>query len=241
MKRIGHSFIVLIITALAALLTVSGCGSLKQLGSGGDSGTKKARSTTTVAVQDATNYTRDTLAQQNGQDALQPAEQPPQTAVPNKQIFAVIETNRGKIVIQLFPHKAPKTVDSVVKLINSGFYNGIKWHRIEPGFVAQTGDPLSKNNDPNDDGLGNPGYTIKLELNDVPHLRGTVGMAHNAKDVNSGGSQFYICLNDESQLDGKYTVIGKVTEGMDVVDKIQYYDVMNKVYIIEKPLVDTRK
>lgn len=148
--------------------------------------------------------------------------------------YAVIETNRGRIVIQLFPHKALKTVENFIRLANAGFYNGIKWHRVEPGFVIEGGDPLSKDNNHKDDGLGGPGYTIPAEINDVPHLRGTVGMAHNAKDINSAGSLFYICLTDQPKLDGKYTVFGTVTEGMDVVDKIQKYDVMNKVYIIGK-------
>ncbi|MCL6472425.1 MAG: peptidylprolyl isomerase [Firmicutes bacterium] len=152
----------------------------------------------------------------------------------SKKQYAVIETNKGRIVFQLFSHKAPNTVKNFIKLANSGFFNGIKWHRYEPGFVIQGGDPNSRDNDPSNDGFGGPGYTIKAEINDAPHLRGTVAMAHNAKSIDSAGSQFYICLSDQPRLDGQYTVFGQVTEGMDVVDQIRVGDVMNKVYIEER-------
>lgn len=152
----------------------------------------------------------------------------------SKKQYAVIETNKGRIVFQLFSHKAPNTVKNFIKLANSGFFNGIKWHRYEPGFVIQGGDPNSRDNDPSNDGFGGPGYTIKAEINDAPHLRGTVAMAHNAKSIDSAGSQFYICLSDQPRLDGQYTVFGQVTEGMDVVDQIRVGDIMNKVYIEEK-------
>ncbi|MHB8842974.1 MAG: peptidylprolyl isomerase, partial [Candidatus Aquicultor sp.] len=147
--------------------------------------------------------------------------------------YAVIETNKGTIVFQLFPHKAPKNVANFIRLANANFYNGIRWHRVVPGYVIQGGDPLSRDNNQDNDGLGGPGYTVAAEINDVPHLRGAVAMVHNGK-TKDGGSQFYICINDQPMLDGGYTVFGKVTEGMDVVDKIQHYDVMNKVYIIGK-------
>ncbi len=147
--------------------------------------------------------------------------------------YAVIETNKGTIVFQLFPHKALKNVANFIRLANANFYNGIKWHRVVPGYVIQGGDPLSRDNNQDNDGLGGPGYAVAPEISDVPHLRGTVSMVHNGKTFD-GGSQFFICLSDQPKLDGQYTVIGKVTEGMDVVDKIRHYDVMNKVYIIGK-------
>lgn len=149
--------------------------------------------------------------------------------------LAVIETNKGKIVFQLFPHKAPNTVANFVQLAKSNFFDGIKWHRVEPGYVIQAGDPLSRDDDPKNDGLGGPGYYIPAEINDTPHLEGTVAMAHNLKNINSAGSQFYICLNTLPQLDGKFTVFGKVVEGMDVVKSIQYYDTIKTIYIEEKP------
>ena len=150
-----------------------------------------------------------------------------------KHLYAVIETNRGKIVFEMFPDKAPKTVENFIKLADAGFYNGVKWHRVVPGFVIQGGDPNSKDNDPNNDGMGGPGYTIPAEFNDMHHEKGTVAMARS-QDPDSAGSQFYICLTPQPQLDGQYTVFGQVTEGLDVIDAIQQYDVMNKVYIEEK-------
>lgn len=144
-----------------------------------------------------------------------------------------IMTNKGKIVIELYPKKAPKTVDNFIKLADSGFYDGVKWHRVEPGFVIQGGDPLSKDNDPSNDGTGGPGYMIKAEFNDMKHVTGTVAMARS-QSIDSAGSQFYICLAPQSHLDGKYTVFGQVIEGMNVVNSIQVGDVMQKVLTIAK-------
>ena len=158
-----------------------------------------------------------------------PAAQP----APGKRPFAVVETNKGKIVFELYPHKAPKTVANFISLAGQSFYNGIKWHRVEQGFVIQGGDPLSKDDDPQNDGLGGPGYNIDAEFNDVPHLKGTVAMAR-AQDPNSAGSQFYICLDSQPSLDGNYTVFGQVVEGMDVVEKIEVGDVMSRVYTEER-------
>ncbi|MHB8841218.1 MAG: peptidylprolyl isomerase [Candidatus Aquicultor sp.] len=146
---------------------------------------------------------------------------------------AIIETNKGKIVFSFYPNKAPNTVQNFIKLANSGYYNGIKWHRVVPGFVIQGGDPLSKDNDPNNDGSGGPGYTVKAEFNDLQHVVGTVAMARS-DDPDSAGSQFYICLGTLPDLDGKYTIFGQVTEGMDVVNSIQVGDIMKQVYIEEK-------
>jgi len=146
---------------------------------------------------------------------------------------AVIETNKGRIVFSFYTDKAPNTVQNFIKLANSGFYNGIKWHRVEPGFVIQGGDPLSKDDDPNNDGQGGPGYTIKAEFNDLHHAEGTVAMARS-DDPDSAGSQFYICLGTLPDLDGKYTIFGRVTEGMDVVKSIQVGDIMKRVYIEDK-------
>lgn len=164
-------------------------------------------------------------------DVDKPLEQPEgSTKASAGATRAVIETNKGKIVIELYPNKAPSTVANFAKLANSGFYNGIKWHRVEPGFVIQGGDPLSKDEDPNNDGTGGPGYMINAEFNDVKHVKGTVAMARQPQDPNSAGSQFYICLAPAPFLDGQYTVFGQVVEGLDVVDSIQKYDVMEKVY-----------
>lgn len=151
----------------------------------------------------------------------------------NENKIAVIETNKGVIKFKFFPDDAPKTVENFIKLASDGFYNGIKFHRVEPNFVIQGGDPNSKDDDPSNDGQGGPGYTIPAEFNDNRHVDGTVAMARKA-DPDSAGSQFYICLSDQSHLDGKYTVFGQVIEGIDVVHKIEKGDVMSKVYIEDK-------
>jgi peptidyl-prolyl cis-trans isomerase B (cyclophilin B) len=131
----------------------------------------------------------------------------------------------GAIVIELYPDVAPKHVENFVTLTDKGFYNGLKFHRVEPGFVVQTGDPKG-------DGTGGPGYTIKAEFNEKPHLEGTLGMAR-AQHPDSAGSQFYICLAPSPFLDRKYTVFGQVVQGMDVVKKIKRGDAMQKVEILK--------
>ena len=133
--------------------------------------------------------------------------------------IAVIETNFGNIVIQLFPDVAPGHVENFVKLAQDGFYDGSTFHRVIPGFMIQGGDPNSKDDDRSNDGQGGPGYTIKAEFSDVPHKRGILSMAR-AQDPNSAGSQFFIVVADSNFLDGQYTVFGEVIEGMEVADKI---------------------
>ena len=133
--------------------------------------------------------------------------------------IAVIETNLGTIVIQLFPDVAPGHVENFVKLAQDGFYDGTTFHRVIPGFMIQGGDPNSKDDDRSNDGQGGPGYTINAEFSDKPHKRGILSMAR-AQDPNSAGSQFFIVVADSNFLDGQYTVFGEVIEGMEVVDKI---------------------
>jgi len=136
---------------------------------------------------------------------------------------AVIETNKGTIKFRFYEEDAPETVANFIKLADKKFYDGLKFHRVVPGFVIQGGDPSG-------DGTGGPGYTIKAEFNSRKHLDGTVAMARSAHP-DSAGSQFYICLGAQPFLDGKYTVFGQVTEGLEVVHKINVGDVMKKVYI----------
>ena len=133
--------------------------------------------------------------------------------------IAVIETNLGTIVIQLFPDVAPGHVENFVKLAQDGFYDGTTFHRVIPGFMIQGGDPNSKDDDRSNDGQGGPGYTINAEFSDKPHKRGILSMAR-AQDPNSAGSQFFIVVADSNFLDGQYTVFGEVIEGMEVADKI---------------------
>ena len=132
-----------------------------------------------------------------------------------------IETTQGPIKIEFYPDVAPKHVKNFKDLANSGFYDGVVFHRIVPGFVIQAGDPNTKNSNISRDtwGTGGPGYTINQEFNKIPHERGILSMAR-MPDPNSAGSQFFIVLNNSKFLDGQYTVFGKVIEGMEIADKI---------------------
>jgi len=152
--------------------------------------------------------------------------------VENNKI-AVIETDKGTIKFSFYPDEAPKTVENFIKLANEGFYDGCKFHRVVAGFVVQGGDPNSKDDDPTNDGQGGPGYTIEAEFSDLKHEDGAVAMARKS-EPNSAGSQFYFCLGAQPHLNGQYTVFGQVTEGLNVVRKIEKGDAMNKVYIEEK-------
>src|SRR3990167_6672163 len=125
-----------------------------------------------------------------------------------KMKIAVIETNRGTIKAELYTEKAPITTANFIGLAGSGFYNGLTFHRHEPGFVIQGGDPRG-------DGTGGSGKTIPLETApSLTHKKGAVGMARS-QEPNSASSQFYICLEDAKFLDKNYAVFGQVTEGMD--------------------------
>ncbi len=134
---------------------------------------------------------------------------------------AIIETTQGSIRIEFFPDVAPNHVKNFQDLASSGFYDGVVFHRIVPGFVIQAGDPNTKNSSISRDtwGTGGPGYTINQEFNTLPHERGILSMAR-MPDPNSAGSHFFIVLNNSKFLDGQYTVFGEVTEGIEVVDKI---------------------
>ncbi|MBW2073103.1 MAG: peptidylprolyl isomerase [Deltaproteobacteria bacterium] len=136
-----------------------------------------------------------------------------------EQTRAVIKTKFGDITLGFFPDVAPNHVSSFLDLARSGFFDGTTFHRVVPGFVIQGGDPNSKNPDRSTHGTGGPGYYLKAEFSDRPHLRGTLSMAR-AADPDSAGSQFFICVQAAPFLDGNYTVFGEVLEGMDVVDKI---------------------
>ena len=135
--------------------------------------------------------------------------------------------------MDFYPLDAPNTVDNFIKLTKKGYYDGLKFHRVEPNLLIQGGDP-------NGSGSGGPGYTIKAEFNSQKHIAGTVAMARR-QDPNSAGSQFYICIVPLPSLDGKYTVFGQVIEGMDVVKGVQKGDVMKKVTIVEKSALDPKK
>jgi len=143
--------------------------------------------------------------------------------------IAVIKTPKGVIKFEFFSKDAPNHVASFIELARDGFYDGTTFHRVEPGFVIQGGDPNTKTGS-GPAGTGGPGYSLKAEFNSRPHLEGTVAMARS-QDPDSAGSQFYICLGAQPFLDGQYTVFGQVVEGMDVVKAIQVGDVMESVRI----------
>lgn len=132
-----------------------------------------------------------------------------------------IETDKGEIVFEMYLDVAPKTVARITELVKQGFYNGLTFHRVVPGFVIQGGDPKG-------DGTGGSGKKLSAEFNSKKHLLGTVAMAR-AQNPDSADSQFYICLGDQPSLDGNYTVFGQVIKGIDVVQKIVKGDVMKKV------------
>ena len=134
--------------------------------------------------------------------------------------IAIIKTTAGEMSIELWPDVAPKTVENFKTLAQKGFYDGTAFHRIVKGFMIQGGDPLTKN--PNEEsswGTGVPGYKIKAEFNDRPHVRGVISMARS-QDPDSAGSQFFICLGDAKFLDRNYTAFGKLVKGDDVLGKI---------------------
>jgi peptidylprolyl isomerase len=125
----------------------------------------------------------------------------------------ILDTTKGRVVIAMRPDLAPGHVARIKELVRQGFYDGIVFHRVIEGFMAQTGCPHGT-------GTGGSGKKLKAEFNQEPHVRGVVSMAR-AQDPNSGDSQFFICFGDSTFLDGQYTAWGKVTEGMENVDKIK--------------------
>ncbi|MCS7065117.1 MAG: peptidylprolyl isomerase [Fimbriimonadales bacterium] len=156
---------------------------------------------------------------------------------PGETIVKLTIKDKGDVYIRLDMKEAPKTSENFLKLVKQKFYDGIRFHRVVPRFVVQAGDPVTK--DPNvslDDprvGTGGPGYTIKFEPNNLKHKRGAIGMARTP-DPDSAGSQFYICLEPQPQLDGSYVVFGEVVQGMEIVDRIQRGDVIVKAVVLQE-------
>ncbi len=144
---------------------------------------------------------------------------------------ATIQTSKGAITAELFDTEVPNTVANFEKLANSEFYDGTRFHRVIRDFMIQGGDPLSREANNPRVGSGGPGYKIKCETdrNTHKHVAGTLSMAHAGKDT--GGSQFFICHGAQRHLDGVHTVFGQVTQGMDVVNKIERNDVVNSIRV----------
>ncbi len=146
---------------------------------------------------------------------------------PDKVYEVTIETNRGTIVLELYPQHAPKTVNNFVFLAREGFYDGLTFHRVIADFMIQGGDPTGT-------GAGGPGYKFEDEVQNNPltHETSVISMANAGPNTN--GSQFFITHSPQPHLNGRHTVFGKVVEGQDVVNSIQQGDVMVKVTIAEK-------
>jgi len=140
----------------------------------------------------------------------------------------IFETDSGNIEFELFSEDAPNTVDNFTKLVNDGFYNGLSFHRVIPGFMAQGGCPNTREGSSGMPGTGGPGYKINCEINTNKHITGSLSMAHAGK--NTGGSQFFIVYEPQPHLDGVHTVFGK-TNNMDVVLKLKNGSKIIKAYL----------
>jgi len=208
------------IVAVMAPLAI-GCGSDSSSSSGSEpelKGAKLSIVTATPAPPPKTLPTRTadfaTLCQKTGEKQFTAAKS---VIDPSKKYTAVMKTENGDMTIELNAQVAPVTVNSFVFLACSGFYDGITFHRVIPDFVAQGGDPTGT-------GMGDPGYSIPDEYSDLKFELGTIAMASTGPNTNSGGSQFFICYNlspeSAAALYGKYTIFGKVTAGLDVLNKL---------------------
>jgi peptidyl-prolyl cis-trans isomerase B (cyclophilin B) len=152
---------------------------------------------------------------------------PPEMQIdPRKKYTATMETNRGTIVIELYPQYAPKTVNNFVFLAGESYYDGVTFHRVIADFMIQGGDPTGS-------GRGGPGYKFEDEVRNNPlkHETGVLSMANAGPNTN--GSQFFITHSPQPHLNGKHTVFGKVTSGMDVVNAVEQGDFMTKVTVVE--------
>ena len=140
----------------------------------------------------------------------------------------LMDTDKGQLTIELFDNDAPKTVENFLKLIKEGFYDGLSFHRVIDGFMAQGGCPNSREGARGTAGTGDPGYQIDCEINSKKHIAGSLSMAHAGK--NTGGSQFFIVHQPQPHLDGVHTVFGQ-TNDMEVVYKLKNGSKINKVTI----------
>jgi len=143
----------------------------------------------------------------------------------SKQYTATIETNKGDLVLELFAEDVPLTVDNFVSLARDGFYDGLTFHRVIPGFMVQGGDPTGT-------GAGGPGYSFADEFTEHTHVAGALSMANSGPNTN--GSQFFITYSPQHHLDGKHSVFGQLIEGTDVLNQIEQGDIMVRITIEEK-------
>ena len=169
-----------------------------------------------------TNMTHETLTQEQVQAVMDEVSALGTPTMEADEV-AVIETKFGRMVIEFDIENSPIHAANFKKLAEAGYYDGITFHRIIPGFMIQGGDINSRDDDPTNDGMGGPGYTVGAEIHSI-HKRGAIAAARTGNNINperrSSGSQFFICHVDIPHLDGEYTVYGKIIEGIEVVDKI---------------------
>ena len=156
------------------------------------------------------------------------AEKDKKADIPDGKPKVNIETDMGLIVLELFPDVAPNHVQNFLDLVEQGFYNGLTFHRVRPGFIIQGGDPKG-------DGSGHAGYLIPAEFSNLKHMPGTLSMARG-NDPNSASCQFFICLGQLPDLDNKYTIFGQVVEGMNVANEIAKVEVKGNPKLREKSM-----
>lgn len=211
----------LFILAMTLLLCFSACGGKSDFGEAGRNG-----ETAPAAKTQEENTAED--AAENTQASPEIGSQEAQTAMEQlaakyarneNPVAIIVMDDRGSIVLELYRNVAPKTVENFISLSNQGFYDGLTFHRIDPSFMIQGGDPAGN-------GTGGPGYQIYGEFssngfpNDLSHTRGVISMARRSNGNDTAGSQFFICVQDSVFLDGNYAAFGRVLEGMDTVDAI---------------------
>ncbi len=223
----GNALTVLaLVAALGLAVVLSGC-------SAGPESTETSNPVATAPTED------DSAIGSGGETLYTPK------YVPSGDEIATFETSQGRIVVQLFGADAPIHVGNFIELVRSGFYDDTKFHRYEPGFVVQGGDPQTKDatseqvakavGDPQSAfGTGDPGYSIKGEfdpaVNPNKHIVGALGMARSSSP-DSAGSQFYFTIGEAAFLDGQYTVFAQVTEGLDVMEKLRAGDTVTSIKI----------
>lgn len=135
----------------------------------------------------------------------------------------IIKTGHGNVIFKFYPKEAPETVTRIIELIQQSFYDGLKFHRVVPGFVVQGGDPTGT-------GTGGSGHKLKAEFSNLQHIKGTVAMAR-AQNPDSADSQFYIALTTLPHLDKKYTIFGQVVKGLEILDKISQGDKIISMFL----------
>jgi cyclophilin family peptidyl-prolyl cis-trans isomerase len=243
---LNHRNVLVLIVSVLLLTAVAGCSAVTPTPAANQAAPTQAASQATLAPTEAADQT--TSAAQTGAGEavpvppadgsrplaqVPPAERAdrfsgpaPMSVEPNTTYVATIATSKGNIVAELYTD-TPESVNNFVTLAENGFYDGLTFHRVEPGFVIQGGDPKG-------DGGGSPGYTIPAEINHK-HTKGALAWARTSDEVNperrSSGSQFYVTLDETAFLDGAYTVFGQVIEGMDVAEKIAVGDKIERIDI----------